>query len=376
MKKKKKRKTPLSEDDTTKMVASNIDPSLLVRVPQDHRINVEGVLDEKLQSVVAEWGQNDSSPAGIGSSVHPAGNGIGVGLVAPQSGYVVALDSENEVVPHGDDGDKIQVVSKNPTVAPVSRPHIDDGSISEGSQVVPIAGDVLVFKAGGSGSVPDGKFAASTIRRPKDAAMVKTRARHNPARPSGTLQGVGSAPNRAQMPTPLPNCPGVADPGTVPAGSHEGVKVRPQFADVLKDNRIVGNGLKLQQYDPMENEDDVVLAASDEIPFVETWGYCLIGCFTGPFPGRHALDSLVKSCGVKCRIIPYGKGWTVFRFATDDDRFRVFNGGPYLAYGKTLMLRLVDAGVILADDLFTSVPTWVLFHDVPLSVWSESGLSM
>ncbi|GAA0169613.1 hypothetical protein LIER_24059 [Lithospermum erythrorhizon] len=57
MKKKKKRKSPLSEDDTTKMVASNIDPSIMVRVPQDHRINVEGILDEKLQSVVAEWGQ-------------------------------------------------------------------------------------------------------------------------------------------------------------------------------------------------------------------------------------------------------------------------------------------------------------------------------
>ncbi|GAA0172661.1 hypothetical protein LIER_26443 [Lithospermum erythrorhizon] len=133
--------------------------------------------------------------------------------------------------------------------------------------------------------------------------------------------------------------------------------------------------LTLQQYDLMDDDDDVVLDESDEIPFVETWGYCLIGCFTGSFPGRPAIDSIVKSWGVKCRIIPYGKGWTVFRFTSDDDRLHVLNGGPYLAYGKTLMLKLVDAGVILSDDLFTSVPTWVLLLDVPLSVWSESGLS-
>ncbi|GAA0157970.1 hypothetical protein LIER_15114 [Lithospermum erythrorhizon] len=124
----------------------------------------------------------------------------------------------------------------------------------------------------------------------------------------------------------------------------------------------------------MENDDDVILDESDEIPFVETWGYCLIGYFSGPFPDRQALNSLVKFWNVKCRIIPYAKGWTVFRFVSDEDRFKVFNGGPYLAFGKTLMLRLVDAGVILGDDLFTSVPTWVLFHDVPLSVWSESRL--
>ncbi|GAA0166752.1 hypothetical protein LIER_21837 [Lithospermum erythrorhizon] len=117
--------------------------------------------------------------------------------------------------------------------------------------------------------------------------MVLQRVKQGQSRGSGAIQGAGLVPNRTHLPNPLPNRPEAVDPRTVPAVSHEGVEVRPQFSEVLKDNRIVGNGLKLQQYDPMENDDDVVLDASDEIPFVETWGYCLIGCFTGPFPGWH-----------------------------------------------------------------------------------------
>ncbi|GAA0165878.1 hypothetical protein LIER_21168 [Lithospermum erythrorhizon] len=330
-------------EDASKLVASNADPSLLVRVPNDNRINVDGVLDEKLKKVVAEWGQNSPPPAVNGSCGSPARNGaIGVGMVAPQACYVVALSSENGVVPHCDDGDVIQDVSKNPAVAYVSRPHVvggsngtglvtpqsaddvqiapqsgDDiavysgtsvvvhgdggdktnvvpvlrpcfvsGSISDGSHVSPLAGEGLVFKAGGSGIGVEGKHTSSTVRGPKYAGVVLQHARPVLSRGSGVRRGAGPVPNRINPPTPLPNRPEADVPGAVFVGPPEGAKVRPQFSEILKDNRIVGNGLKLQHYDPMENDDDVVLDASDEIPFVETWGYCLIGCFTGPFPGR------------------------------------------------------------------------------------------
>ncbi|GAA0183910.1 hypothetical protein LIER_42482 [Lithospermum erythrorhizon] len=48
----------------------------------------------------------------------------------------------------------------------------------------------------------------------------------------------------------------------------------------------------------MENDDDVVLDESDEIPFVDTWGYCLIGCFTGPFPVKVVVTPVVPSPAV------------------------------------------------------------------------------
>ncbi|GAA0185596.1 hypothetical protein LIER_32884 [Lithospermum erythrorhizon] len=432
MKKKKKRRLPPPDDDVSTVVASIIDPSIKVRVSKDHRVNLDGVLDENLQSMVAGWGSNGSSSNGEVSNPPPVMvNSIAVvddGSTTPNSGVDAGKISDPIVVPHENDCEKTQVVSENLIPLPVSLPNLGGVLNSGQSHGVGVPGEIAVSQAGCSGGGAVGKADVSSVGRPKVIGKVKSRVKHvksksgdvqksavarepfvfpatgyggvaidvsgalNDGRPkvSGKTQSRVetkesrplnephsdvSASNRANPLGHLTNRvdANVHDP--VPAGPREAPKVRPKFSEVLKDNRIIGNGFKLEHYELIENEDDVVLDKEDEIPFVETWGYCLIGCFTGPFPGRHALNSLVNSWHVKCQIIPYAKGWTVFRFKSDEDRFRVFNGGPYLAFGKTLMLRLVDAGVILGDDLFTSVPTWVLFHDVPLSVWSESGLS-
>ncbi|GAA0156242.1 hypothetical protein LIER_13777 [Lithospermum erythrorhizon] len=428
MKRKKKRKGPPPDGGASDLVASNADPSLLVRVPCDNRVNVDAVLDKKLQKNVEQWGLLEPSHAAKGSCDKPEGNCVVKGgLVAPQAGHVVASCSETRAVSPGAGGDKTQAMENSPMLPPVSSPLVDvvilgygsvthqsakeilnapqiaDGNavgpkaIADGKDVsvsnaktVPVfgvgsssaglnkdslAGQGLVFKVGGTGSGPVAQGVGSNGRKTKAAGVMLHRAKKAFLSGPGVSLGAASTSNRPNPPTIQSVRPEAEVPGAVPAGPTKGAQVRPTFSDVIKDNRLVGNGFKLEHYDLMENEDDVILDESDEIPFVETWGYCLIGCFTGPFPGRQALNSLVNSWNVKCRIIPYAKGWTVFRFMSDEDRFKVFNGGPYLAFGKTLMLRLVDAGVIIGDDLFTSVPTWVLFHDVPLSVWSESGLS-
>ncbi|GAA0185496.1 hypothetical protein LIER_32784 [Lithospermum erythrorhizon] len=429
MKKKKKRKHPPPDPDNeaSHLVASNVDPSLLVEVPIDYRVNVEGVLDQQSQLEVEQWSRNDlslpvetSNACSMGSSARvnlPQSNGVdpsssnlnpapceNVGAcmndgsknhpVCPVSQPVVASDSGLGCVnapksgihmnnaPHAvipaDVIDKTNVAleeSNSGKVDIAMHPCIVPGTSSGGSKVTPPTGSCLVFKAGSSGDGCVTKDAGSNGSKTKAVGAKKQRAMKAVSRGPGANLAAASIPNRPNPPIIEPKRPEPHVPGAAQAGPHKAAQVRPTYSDVIKDNRIVGNGFTLEHYDLMEDEDDVVLDESDEVPFLETWGYCLIGCFTGPFPGRQALNSLVNSWNVKCRIIPYAKGWTVFRFKSDEDRFRVFNGGPYLAFGKTLMLRLVDAGVIIGDDLFTSVPTWVLFHDVQLSVWSETGLS-
>ncbi|GAA0169462.1 hypothetical protein LIER_40763 [Lithospermum erythrorhizon] len=232
---------------------------------------------------VEKWGQTDSSLAGKGSCGSPAVNGaIEVGMVAPQTGYVVALSSEIEVVSHGASGDRTQFVSTVAPIAPqigegiavisetmaaehddggdnahaipVLRPCLGSGSSSDGSHKAPLAGKSLVFKAGGSGSGSVAKAAGSSVRGPKFAGVMLQRARKALSRGSGARRGAGPVPNRPNPPTPLPIRPEAAVPGAVSAGPPEGAKVHPKFFEIIKDNRIVGNGLKLQQYDPMEND--------------------------------------------------------------------------------------------------------------------------
>ncbi|GAA0186414.1 hypothetical protein LIER_33702 [Lithospermum erythrorhizon] len=118
----------------------------------------------------------------------------------------------------------------------------------------------------------------------------------------------------------------------------------------------------------------VELDDEDFVPIVENWEYCLIGCFSGRFPGAKAVYDIKKSWGVDSRVIPHSRGWTIFGFKSLQDREKVYGGGPYMAWGKTLMLKKLDDGTILGDDLFLDIPVWVKFYDVPLKYWNPKAL--
>jgi len=34
-------------------------------------------------------------------------------------------------------------------------------------------------------------------------------------------------------------------------------------------------------------------------------------------------------------------GWLIFKFTNEDDKLNVLNGGPYLVFGRPLMLRAI-----------------------------------
>ncbi|GAA0155996.1 hypothetical protein LIER_38193 [Lithospermum erythrorhizon] len=245
MKKKKKRKSSPPEDDVSNMVASNADPSLLVRVPQDNRINVEGVLDEKMQKVVAEWEQN--SPSLVAKA--PCGGTMGaniieVGEITPKTAYVVALYSETEAVIQRDGGDRTQSVSNSLPIPPANQSQ--DGDVLNnvgggGSQTGPVlqplaglrglssdglldAGKGLVFKAGNSDSGSGTNAIGSNTGRPKLAGAMLQRARKALSRRSGVRLGASSGSTRLNPPNSLPIRPEPMVPMAAPSGLPEGAK--------------------------------------------------------------------------------------------------------------------------------------------------------
>ncbi|GAA0184270.1 hypothetical protein LIER_31558 [Lithospermum erythrorhizon] len=271
MKKKKNRKIPPPEEEISNMVASNVDPSLLVRVPHDNR----GAGGDRTQVV------SKSLPLPPVTRSQVEGGSIGVGLDAPQPVDAVQMAPHNgkDFVGNSRTGDVIIDVGGGKTqTVPAFHPLAGSrGSSTDGLHNAPFAGKSLVFQAIGSGSGSVTKDAGRNVKGPKLAGAMLQRVRKALSRRSGARLGAGSASKRPIPPTPLHIRPEAAIPGAVLVGPPVGAKVRPKFSEVIKDNRIVGNGLKLEHYDPMDNEDDVVLDESDEIPFVETWGYCLIG---------------------------------------------------------------------------------------------------
>ncbi|GAA0146077.1 hypothetical protein LIER_06114 [Lithospermum erythrorhizon] len=195
MKKKKKWKHPPPEENVTQLVASNVDPSFLVRVPKDNRVNMEGVLDGKMQSVVEEWGGNalstpvvDSNSPTVGTVSSPP---VGGGAIAPPS--VVDKDCAPRILDVSNDGDdrKSQAEPEKPTPKLVSPPIVGGGSDSGGLQFGAVTGGSLVFQAGGSGGGSGGESDELTGRRPKVADKAKRRVGGERSRPPGVSLGGG-----------------------------------------------------------------------------------------------------------------------------------------------------------------------------------------
>ncbi|GAA0164291.1 hypothetical protein LIER_39757 [Lithospermum erythrorhizon] len=303
----KKRKVPKDDHlvDDSLMVPSVADPNLMVRVPIDHRVCVHGVLEAGLMSKVNEW---SASPLGATGSISTV-NKEAVGVVFTHA-------KNDDDVAGGDAG-------------------VGDGVSVAGGDAVAGVGSVVVFKAGSSGGSVAGKSVARAVGGRKGAKNAKRLAGVEGPPGAGVTFGTftGLAGKAAQQrapvkvgfdicgsetdeddtpPLPTHACAKPGPPLSAHAHAKTGHQPKPTFAGFFKENRLEGNGFKLQFHD--FKDDDVVLDESDEVPFVETWGFFLIGCFTGPFPAKPALDSIVKGWGVKCRVLPYGKGWTVFRF--------------------------------------------------------------
>ncbi|CAH9082979.1 unnamed protein product [Cuscuta europaea] len=108
---------------------------------------------------------------------------------------------------------------------------------------------------------------------------------------------------------------------------------------------------------------------------VEMCGFCLVGHFTGNFPGLKAVHDLQAKWGVKCLVRSHKKGWLIFKFQSGEDRSKVLLGGPYTVFGKLLILKELSENFSFEDEEFLKVPIWVKFHDLPMQLWNDEAMS-
>ncbi|VFQ93060.1 unnamed protein product [Cuscuta campestris] len=132
-------------------------------------------------------------------------------------------------------------------------------------------------------------------------------------------------------------------------------------------NRDPSEGFHLKK---VEVGDVVRIPAEGVSNLEEEWGFCLVGCFTGRFPGIKAIEGLISSWHLECKLHPHEKGWVIFQFLSDEDRRKVLHNGPYVLYGKTLLLRILPEGFRFDFDAFMTVDVWVKYVDVPLQLWN------
>ncbi|CAH9095681.1 unnamed protein product [Cuscuta europaea] len=158
----------------------------------------------------------------------------------------------------------------------------------------------------------------------------------------------------------------------VAAGSPK-MPEKKQWNTLFKDNRAPSEGLKLRYIPPTSD----MLDFSDRVlpSMVDIFGYCLVGFFTGRFPGLKATYSLTQKWGVHCQVKPHDKGWVVFKFKNEADRTKVMLEGPYILYGKLLVLKVLSDDFSFEDDEFLKVPIWIKFPKLPVRLWNEDTIS-
>ncbi|CAH9100013.1 unnamed protein product [Cuscuta europaea] len=162
--------------------------------------------------------------------------------------------------------------------------------------------------------------------------------------------------------------------GSISLGSHDTESLYEDFEEepmtyvsLFRDNREPSNGIKLEFFPPTGEKLDF---SHLQVPtLIEIWGYCLVGHFSGRFPGLKAIFGMTKKWGVQVDVKTHSKGWVIFKFKSDEDRVKVLTEGPYVLYGKTMFLKALSDDFSFESEEFLKVPIWVKFPNLHLRLW-------
>jgi len=106
------------------------------------------------------------------------------------------------------------------------------------------------------------------------------------------------------------------------------------------------------------------------------WKLSLVGYIDFRSPGFKALQNLiVNSWHCEASLTIHASGWLIFQFANEEDKLNVLFGGPYLVYGRPLILRAMLKYFDFSSFDMHTVSVWVKFPNLPLKCWSLKCLS-
>ena len=142
-------------------------------------------------------------------------------------------------------------------------------------------------------------------------------------------------------------------------------------ANLFADNRKPANGLKLQQ---VELDEGPIKLDEGDVSETE-WNYCLVGYFGGKFPGKNALQQLVTSWKDKVSTHFHSSGWIIFEFDSLDARDRTLQEGPYMVFGRPLLLKILPDYFTFNYEELSCFPIWVQLRNLPLKFWNSNALS-
>ncbi|GFY86576.1 hypothetical protein Acr_05g0002150 [Actinidia rufa] len=144
-------------------------------------------------------------------------------------------------------------------------------------------------------------------------------------------------------------------------------KENKSYASLLTGNRMPSKGSQLQFFD--QDEGPVIIEEEDIQGSDFLSDRCLVGYFGGRFPGKQALKHITNSWKVQVSVKHHGSGWLIFQSSSTDDKSSVLENGPYIIYGRPLLLKAMPRFFRFGNEAISSFPVWVQLRYVPLDMW-------
>ncbi|GFZ06964.1 hypothetical protein Acr_18g0011340 [Actinidia rufa] len=140
-----------------------------------------------------------------------------------------------------------------------------------------------------------------------------------------------------------------------PQGAKKG-----SFASLFAGNSKVDGQIKIEAQD------------MQELDF--PWERSLVGYFGGRFPGKKALKQIVDSWKVHVTIQFHSSGWIIFQFQSSEAQTSVLENGPYIIYGRPLLLKTMPQFSRFENEAISCFPVWIQLRNLPLELWSPNAL--
>jgi hypothetical protein len=107
--------------------------------------------------------------------------------------------------------------------------------------------------------------------------------------------------------------------------------------------------------------------------------WALIGQFTGLWPSPKSTESWVNrnwASLIKERVTSYflGRGYFLFEFTSKDDKYLIFQNGPYFMGPQGLYLNKWTPDFDPAVDVPKAVPVWVKLPNLLVHYWNWDSL--
>ncbi|GFS37705.1 hypothetical protein Acr_00g0053570 [Actinidia rufa] len=123
------------------------------------------------------------------------------------------------------------------------------------------------------------------------------------------------------------------------------------------------------QLDQIETGDGPIPVEAEEVQDTwSPWKSCLVGYFGGRFPGKIALNQIVKGWQVPVKIHHHNSGWNMFQFENTENQMKVLENSPYIVYGKPIHMdkltthkeRVSYARCLVEIDMAENLPQAVM----------------